>query len=319
MEGSMSFFDFLKVLGRGSSGTKPAGNTPVRANARTFTLEEEAGAKALQDFLSGLGYLDPPADGKWGGTSMRALDDCLHYVGEPGWDMTTIQAGSPLPADVVRALNRATPLPVRKGSADPFLDRVVAGMLATNAFIARCPGYLNIVTAEGHDLDGKRNTDRRDEFNDAKMVFTLSQTGVPTLLGRWEATSTAGWYWTRNPMVAAGAFNIAEGWQKAWSPGDYHGGALLQARDLRGYRDQDRKGIRDLRHPVSGQFGVHHHQGYNLPRGEMRNASAGCQVIRKTADQQEFMAIVKKEPRYLANRSYIFAATVLKQSDVPPE
>jgi hypothetical protein len=311
MEGSMSFFDFLKVLGRGSSGTKP---DPV---ARTFTLETEAGVKAVQELLTTAGYLDPPADGRWGGTSQRALADALNTV-DHGLD-APVAAGMPLPEGIQRALRRVTPLPLNVGACtDQFLRRVVTGMLGrAPSFIARGPGYINIVTAEGHDLDGKRNDDRRDQFNDVKMVFTCDAAGVPTLLGSFEATSTPGWTWTRNPMNREGAFNIDPGWQKCWNPGEYHGRALLQVRDVVGTRDYDRKGVRDPRHPARGMFGIYHHQGYNLPRDAMRNASAGCQVIRQTKDQERFMVLVLKEPRYQANHSYVFAATVLLQSDVP--
>lgn len=305
---------WFRGVGRGAS---PVGvPAPAAVRPKDFTLETPEGVKALQSFLTAAGYLDPPSDGVWGGTSDRAMLDALKAAGYPA--APEVDAGQPLSDSVKSALARVKQLPLTRGE-DPFLQRVVEAMVAKGYFIARHPTYRNIVTVEGHNFDGTRNDDARNKFNDVKFVFHLNDLGQPVLDGKFEATSTPGFRWTDQPMNPGGAFNIAPGWQKAWRLGEYHGRALRQVLPLGGYRDRDRARIRDTRYPVRGLFGVHHHQGYNLPRDDMRNASAGCQVIRETRQHEKFIDLVLEDARYKANHGYSFAATVLCQGDLDPE
>lgn len=293
---------FPNLFGKGT--TKPPSTSSVLAN---YDLGSVESIKQVQARLTELRLLDPPADGKWGGTSTWALGE---LVGR------TYHAGDALPSTTIQTLRNSKPLLIIPGS--DFLGRVVKVMLAKGIFICAHHGAKNIVTAEGHDVDGKRNDDKRNEFNDAKLVFHIGSGGQPVLDDVFEATSTPGTYWSKYPMREEGAFNIAPGYQKAWSPGEYHGRALRQVGVLKGYRDHDRKGIRDLRYPVEGDdFGVHHHQGYDLPKRDMKRGSAGCQVIRLTARQERFMGLVLDDVRFKANHSYVFAATVLEQKDIP--
>lgn len=285
-------------------GTKAS--APVQS-AGIYSLADTAGIIRTQSLLTALGYLDPPADGKWGGTSDWALYALTQYH--------ATDPQRPLPVDVVAKLRTAKKLPIIPGN--DFLGRVVKAMLAKGQFVNAHPACRTIVTAEGHDINGQRNNDARNVFNDAKLVFHINDQGAPVLDGAFEGTTTPGFYWSRNPMHKDGAFNIAPGQQKAWTPGEYHGRALRQVGILKGYRDRDRQSIRDLRYPVSGDdFGVHHHQGYNLPKENMRNASAGCQVIRATAEHERFMDLVLADARHKANSGYVYMASVLEQKDV---
>ena len=66
-----------------------------------------------------------------------------------------------------------------------------------------------------------------------------------------------------------------------------------------------------------GDIGVHHHGGYNLPRMNISNAAAGCQVIEMEDAQQEFVDLTLKCPRYLADRKgFRLTATVLTAEEV---
>ena len=86
------------------------------------------------------------------------------------------------------------------------------------------------------------------------------------------------------------------------------GGEVTVCRDLN--KDGQRTG--DKRQ--TGEFGINQHWGYDLP--EVDKASAGCLVGQSKDGHRQFMALVKSDPRYQANRKYVFATAVLQESDV---
>lgn len=65
-------------------------------------------------------------------------------------------------------------------------------------------------------------------------------------------------------------------------------------------------------------FGVNQHWGFDLPKGDIGNASAGCLVGRTKSGHKEFMAIVKRDPRFEASRGYCFMTSVLPAEAVAP-
>src|SRR5262249_48270287 len=62
---------------------------------------------------------------------------------------------------------------------------------------------------------------------------------------------------------------------------------------------------------------INQHWGYDLP--EVERASAGCLVGQSKNGHREFMAIVKSDPCYQANRKCVFATTIQPESDVLAE
>jgi lysozyme family protein len=123
-------------------------------------------------------------------------------------------------------------------------------------------------------------------------------------------------------MAEGGAFIIALGPQACWTPGEYHGNEVWrQAEDstILGHRDPDATYQRQGAPIVHGDIGVHHHGGGDVPQGNIETRAAGCQVIRRTADQSEFMHLTMQCPRYLADRQgYRLTATVLEYKDIVP-
>ncbi|HEY8509928.1 MAG TPA: hypothetical protein VIL32_16310, partial [Steroidobacteraceae bacterium] len=65
-----------------------------------------------------------------------------------------------------------------------------------------------------------------------------------------------------------------------------------------------------------GLFGINQHWGYDLPRGDIGRASAGCLVGRTKAGHRAFMSIVKEDPRFVASHAYRFITTVIPASAV---
>jgi hypothetical protein len=99
--------------------------------------------------------------------------------------------------------------------------------------------------------------------------------------------------------------------------GQYHDQiALLQVEPINGTRDfnkdYDRRG--DRVYPP-GLYGIHHHWGYNYPHDDAGRSSAGCQVGRTKDGHNEFISILKKDPRYVANKSLLWTSTVIPASD----
>jgi lysozyme family protein len=177
----------------------------------------------------------------------------------------------------------------------------------------------NVVSIEGLNPDGKPNANRHNAFDDVKMVLDGSGRIIG---GPWEATTHPGFYWTQHPMAEGGAFIIALGPQACWTPGPYHNLEVWrQAEDsvIWGHRDPNCTYKRQGAPIKHGDIGVHHHHGYNLPKDNIANAAAGCQVIRLNDGQEEFMRITKKCPRYLADpKGYRLTATVLEAKDLLP-
>lgn len=180
------------------------------------------------------------------------------------------------------------------------------------------PGEVNIDFIEGLDYDGKANANRTNEWQDLCVAYSF-QNGAPVLRGAWEATTQPGRYYTENPLHDTGAANIALGQQTAWVIGQHrgkyealvqHGAAIVYTRDQN--KDYKRTGDKTYK----GSIGVNIHHGHDAPTSDIGANSAGCLVLRSVAGFGQFLKIVKSDPRYLANRNFIFTATVLLAADV---
>jgi hypothetical protein len=153
------------------------------------------------------------------------------------------------------------------------------------------------------------------------MVIRLTADGTPDMAGLWEGTSEPGRHYTEvEPLDPRGAARIALGQFKAWSVGTHNGSepheALVQTWDIPVHRDLNRDYLRLNDTVYTGLFGINQHWGYDLHRGDIRKASAGCLVGRTKTGHRAFMALCKKDPRYLANRSYRFMTAVLPASEL---
>ena len=267
-------------------------------------------ASDIQARLSALGLLDPPADGLFGPVSRWALS-CFLAV-------TDREDRTVLDSHLVRDLLNSDPeelFPVLPG--DDLVGRVVRAMSRRGDWIARHPKCVNIVYVEGMDPDGTPNDNAGNVFNDLRIAFRISDTGVPEALGVWGGTAEPSRYWTENPMNAKGAARIAFAQFKAWALGVHHPNlpsaheALVQVRPIKVYRDLDKDFKRSNDRTEVGLFYVNQHWGYDNPRGDMGNSGAGCLVGRTKTGHREFMKIVKTDVRFVPVKSYIFVTSVL--------
>lgn len=192
-------------------------------------------------------------------------------------------------------------------------SKIVAAMEEKGYEIFRGHGEVNIVYIEGMSTDASINDDAPDRFNDLRLILRFDR-GKPTIVGMWEATTEPGKYWTHSRMNPKGAARIAFGQYTAWIVGVHNGDheALVQrASPVTVHRDDNEDYIRPGDAVDTGWFGINQHHGYNLPRSSVGRASAGCLVGRSVQGHENFMRIVKSDPRYKKDRKFAFTATIL--------
>lgn len=223
-----------------------------------------------------------------------------------------------LSPDTVAALPKSpiifTP-PKPRATSDALIilgDRVKRTMLAKSY-----PWFdeQNVTSIEGMDPNGIPNQNRPNAFDDVKMI--LNGAGK-IIAGPFQGTTQPGKFWTRHRMNPKGAFIIALGPQRVWTPGPYHGFTVWrQAEDshIMGFRDDAEDYTRHGEPIDCGDIGVHHHGGYNLPRDDIGRAAAGCQVIEFTESQAIFMKMTLACSRF---RKDGLTATVLRATDLLP-
>jgi hypothetical protein len=204
----------------------------------------------------------------------------------------------------------------------PLAGRIVAAMRAAGYQIDTRPGEINIVYVEGMGPDGTANDNAPNRFNDLRVVLRRVDAGWE-LAGCWEATTEPSRHWTRSPMNPAGAARIAFGQHQAWRVGFHPSGrsrpheALVQTGGpVTVHRDGNRDGKRAGDQLDTGWFGINQHWGYDLPAGDLGQSSAGCLVGRTREGHRAFMALVKSDPRRVADPAHVFATTVLPASAV---
>lgn len=195
-------------------------------------------------------------------------------------------------------------------------EKIVKYCQTKNYILSINPGEINIVYVEGMDTDGDVNSDEPNSFNDARIVFDSALKPIQV----WSATTEPGRWYTNRPMNPNGAFRIAFGQYKAWRVGmhgtsDRHE-ALVQVAEIEGHRDADKNMVRTGDRKVKGLFGVNQHWGYDLPPNDIGKASAGCLVGRTRKGHQEFMQIVKSDPRYRSDKTYVFRTIVLPGNEL---
>lgn len=302
---------------RSAAKTMPAGATSdslTQFNGAPIPLAELGGkpalVKAMQWRLFELGYLDPPADGIFGPVSNWALGEfCVRN------NLSLNEGMTKSIAERLLSPTKALPEIAPTGS---WFDKVIKYMKEQNYFICRHPSCKNIIYLEGVNPDGTLNDDAPNKFNDLRIVFSLTENGLPTFEGSiWEGTTEPGKFWTVNPMNPKGAARIAFNQYKAWSVGFHHPSspskheALVQVGPVTVHRDMNQDYMRTGDALDTGLFAINQHWGYDAPVGDLGQTSAGCLVGRSKDGHRAFMKLIKEDPRYTVNRSYRFVTAVM--------
>jgi hypothetical protein len=291
----------------------------IAAGAETIPLwalsSDSQLVREVQRVLGRLGILDPPADGNFGPVSLLAWRTFA------GLTRQQPNAISPMMAQSLLAAKAETLLPVDFGAG--LADAIWQAMETRGYWLNRVPGWINIVYVEGANFDGDSNDNRPNAFNDLRAVVSI-QEGRPRLLGKWEATSEPGKFYTDCPLNPGGAARIALNQFKAWNVGMHPGEgipgahqALVQSGVIQVFRDLNRDYQRRGDAVETGSsFGINQHWGYDFSEDDIGQASAGCLVGRTKDGHRKFMAIVKSDPRYLAGNHYRFMTAILTSADI---
>lgn len=200
-------------------------------------------------------------------------------------------------------------------------EKIIAYCQKKGYRIDKEPGYKNIIYIEGMNPDGTLNNNALNVWNDLRIVIEF-QNGKPKIIGCWEATTNPGKYYTYKPLNPKGAAIIAFGQYTAWQVGTHgqacpHEALVQTGGPVSVHRDTNRSGSRDKGDfPDSGHFGINQHWGGDNPKSDIGRWSAGCQVGRTKQGHREFMAIVKSDPRYQANRKFVFTSTIIDGKDL---
>ena len=257
----------------------------------------------------------------WGGTNQQ---DRGKYVSDGMFNpnvMDTQPGCAPILKMIAQLDSSVTYVRESNGEATPVTDlasNIIDAMERGKIPVDRNPGEVNIVYVEGMEPDGTPNANRHNAFDDVRCVISFVD-GKPKLLGVWEATIETGTYYTDHPIAedGHGAAMIAFGKQKAWQVGDHRGyDALVQTGGpVLIYRD-DNRDYKRTGEPMSGFWGINQHHAYNAPKDNIGYNSAGCLVGRTISGHEEFMRIVRADPRFKADNGYVFSTTVLHADQV---
>jgi hypothetical protein len=234
--------------------------------------------------------------------------------------LTAAHAAALLEAERVEILPIKTKIRLRDSKQTRLAKRLVMYMQAKGYWIARAPGMVNIVYAEGMDADGDENTDKSNEWNDRRMVFRIRASHQPQMILNHAATTEPGAHYTKHPLNPNGAARVAFGQYKAWADGLHNGSqpALVQRGLIRLHRDRNKDGKRSPTDPmdVGTAFGINQHTTRpGFQSDQVDKYSAGCMVGRNYQEHLKFLATVRKDPRYQMNKSYLFVTTVIAGDD----
>ena len=287
--------------------------TPTKWNFEAIGGDTDL-ARQIQSLLINFALLEPPADGKFGPVSAAALKQFqeLTKTGESDF------LGAVTAEKMIETKPENLPaIPLKLSNS--IDSRIVKYMQTKNYQVFTKPKEYNIVYIEGINEDWTLNDDAPNVFNDRRIVIEIVD-GVPKIVNHWQATTEPGNYYTYNPMNPDGAARIKFGQYKAWAVG-LHGNAdrheaLIQVAPITVHRDFNKDFQRTGDKLDTGIFQVNQHWGYDAPVNDIKNASAGCLVGRRREGHKEFMAIIKQDRRYLANKDYVFYTTVIPADDL---
>lgn len=131
----------------------------------------------------------------------------------------------------------------------------------------------------------------------------------------WPATTDPGKKGVMEYHNAAGVARLVEGQYRGSHAIGLHQGkyeALKQAKNVKVYRDANRDMTYDETKIAEGVFGINIHKA-GADSTYVENWSEGCQVFKKAADFESFMAIVRKARDIHGNS---FTYTLIESSDI---
>ena len=183
----------------------------------------------------------------------------------------------------------------------------------------KAKGYVWFEGASDYDVNivGVRNSSTGQRVTN---VFDDNLTVSYKIGGNWHfhcwpATTDPGKKGVMEYHNAAGVARLVEGQYRGSHAIGLHQGkyeALRQAKNVKVYRDANRDMNYDETQIQEGVFGINIHKA-GADSTYVENWSEGCQVFKKSADFDSFMAICKKAQAIHGNS---FTYTLIESSDI---
>ena len=180
-------------------------------------------------------------------------------------------------------------------------------------------GYVWFEGAKDYDLNivGVRNSATGQKVTNAfDDCMTLSyKIGGEWKFHCWSATTDPGKKGVLEYHNAAGVARLLEGQYRGSHTLGLHQGkyeALKQQKPVKVYRDADKDLEYDENKIQEGIFGINIHKA-GADSTYVENWSEGCQVFKRSADFEEFMAICRKAKAIHGNS---FTYTLIESADI---
>jgi hypothetical protein len=191
-----------------------------------------------------------------------------------------------------------------------MIDKIKVAMKAKGyAFFENGDYNINIIGIRNSDTGNKVT----NVFDD---LLTVSyKIGDVWHFKKWAATTDPGTKGVKEFHNAQGVARLVPGQYRGSHAIGLHQGkyeALKQAKPVKVYRDANKDMTYDTKLITEGIYGINIHKA-GADSTYVENWSEGCQVFKKSADFDEFMALVKKAATLHGNS---FTYTLLESKDL---
>jgi len=191
-----------------------------------------------------------------------------------------------------------------------MIDKIKQAMKVKNYKFFESSDYnLNIIGIRNSDTGSKVT----NVFDD---LLTVSyKIGDVWHFKKWAATTDPGTKGVKEFHNAQGVARLVPGQYRGSHAIGLHQGkyeALKQAKPVKVYRDANKDMTYDTKLITEGIYGINIHKA-GADSTYVENWSEGCQVFKKSADFDEFMALVKKAATLHGNS---FTYTLLESKDL---
>jgi len=191
-----------------------------------------------------------------------------------------------------------------------MIDKIKQAMKIKNYKFFESGDYnLNIIGIRNSDTGSKVT----NVFDD---LLTVSyKIGDVWHFKKWAATTDPGTKGVKEFHNAQGVARLVPGQYRGSHAIGLHQGkyeALKQAKPVKVYRDANKDMTYDTKLITEGIYGINIHKA-GADSTYVENWSEGCQVFKKSADFDEFMALVKKAATLHGNS---FTYTLLESKDL---
>lgn len=183
----------------------------------------------------------------------------------------------------------------------------------------KAKGYVWFEGAKDYDVNivGVRNSATGNKVTnvfDDIMTLSYKENGE-WKFHTWACTTDPGTKGVKEYHNAAGVARLVEGQYRGSHAIGLHQGkyeALKQAKPVKVYRDANKDMTYDESKIQEGVFGINIHKA-GADSTYVENWSEGCQVFKKAADFESFMAIIRKAKDIHGNG---FTYTLIESSDI---